>query len=69
APVTLAKAAAPLGAAALLSLTGGYPPVLAAVGVGCLIAAVGILARARTPAPPSERVAELPEPSRSAARP
>ncbi|GIF66339.1 putative transporter, MFS family protein [Asanoa ishikariensis] len=51
APVTLAKAAAPLGAAALLAATGGYPPLLAAIGVACVIAAAGILARARTPAP------------------
>ncbi|GIF47622.1 putative MFS family arabinose efflux permease [Asanoa ferruginea] len=50
-PVTLAKAGAPLGAAALLAVSGGYPPVLAAVGAACLIAAAGILARARAPAP------------------
>ncbi len=66
-PVTLAKAGAPLGAAGLLSLTGGYPPILAAVGGACLIAATGILARARTPAPPAN--ASPTGPSRSAARP
>jgi MFS family permease len=48
-PVTLAKAGAPLGAAALLTRTGGYVPVLAAIGTACLLAAFGILFRARTP--------------------
>jgi predicted MFS family arabinose efflux permease len=47
-PVTLAKAAAPLAAAALLS-SGGYPAVLATIGALCLVAAVGILARAAAP--------------------
>jgi predicted MFS family arabinose efflux permease len=51
APVTLAKATAPLGAAALLAATGGYRPVLTAVGAACLVAAIGILARARTAGP------------------
>jgi predicted MFS family arabinose efflux permease len=50
APVTLAKAAAPLGAAALLAATAGYPPVLTTIGAACVVAAAGILARARTPA-------------------
>ena len=50
APVTLAKAAAPLGAAVLYATT-SYRPVLAVVGGLCLLAAVGILARAGTPAP------------------
>ncbi|MFF5225093.1 MFS transporter [Dactylosporangium sp. NPDC000521] len=51
-PVTLAKAGAPLGAAALYTLTGSYPPVLVAIGIGSLAAAAGILARAASPAPP-----------------
>jgi MFS family permease len=50
-PSTLARAGAPLGAAALLHVAGGYPPVLAAIGGSCLIAAVGILTRAKTPSP------------------
>jgi MFS family permease len=50
-PVTLAKAAAPLGAAALATAAGGYTPVVVAVGVACLVAAGGILARATTPRP------------------
>lgn len=49
APVTIAKAAAPLAAAGLYTRTGGYPAVLATVGGLCLIAAAGILARAATP--------------------
>jgi hypothetical protein len=48
-PVTLAKAGAPLGAAALYATAGNYLPVLAAVGGLCLLAAAGILARASTP--------------------
>jgi hypothetical protein len=54
APVTLAKAAAPLAAAALTAL-GGYPPVLAAITGLCLIASAGILARARTPSPVADQ--------------
>jgi hypothetical protein len=50
-PVTLAKATAPLGAAALLTATGGYRAVMVAIGAACLLAATGILTRARTPAP------------------
>ncbi|MEV0714293.1 MFS transporter [Asanoa sp. NPDC050611] len=50
-PVTLAKATAPLGAAALLSIAGGYPPVLTAIGGACFVAAIGILARSATPFP------------------
>jgi hypothetical protein len=46
----VAKAAAPLAAAGLLA-AGGYLPVLVAVGAACLIAAVGILARALSPVP------------------
>nr|WP_296069132.1 MFS transporter [uncultured Actinoplanes sp.] len=51
APVTLAKAVAPLAAAVLA--TGGYLPVLATTGALCLLAATGILARAATPFPPN----------------
>ncbi|MEO3922554.1 MFS transporter [Micromonosporaceae bacterium B7E4] len=50
-PVTLVRAVAPLGAAGLLQVAGGYPPVLATVGAVCCVAATGILARAGTPAP------------------
>ncbi|MER7006022.1 MFS transporter [Dactylosporangium sp. NPDC000555] len=50
-PVTLAKAGAPLGAAALYTATGGYTPVLAVIGATCLVAAAGMLARAGTPRP------------------
>lgn len=46
--VTLAKAGAPLAAASLLTGTGGY---LIAVGLACLAAAGGILARAGSPGP------------------
>jgi predicted MFS family arabinose efflux permease len=48
APVTLAKATAPLGAAALYAATGGYQAVMATVGGLSLLAAAGILARAGT---------------------
>jgi MFS family permease len=50
-PVTFAKAGAPLGAAALYTATGGYTPVLLAIGASSIVAAAGILARA-TSAPP-----------------
>jgi MFS family permease len=50
APVTLAKAAAPLGAAALTAIS-GYPPVLITIGGLCLLAGAGIRARAGTPSP------------------
>ncbi|GAA2641970.1 MFS transporter [Dactylosporangium fulvum] len=59
-PVTLAKAGAPLGAAALYTATGGYTPVLATIGAACLVAAAGILARAGTPAPATEPERLLP---------
>jgi MFS family permease len=49
APVTLAKAAAPLAAAVLYTTAGSYLPVLAIIGGLCLLAALGILARASTP--------------------
>jgi MFS family permease len=48
-PVTLAKAGAPLAAAALLGTTGGFTPVLTAVGAASLTAAAGLLARAESP--------------------
>jgi predicted MFS family arabinose efflux permease len=53
-PITLAKAAAPLAAAGLLSTSGGYPAMLAAISVTCLLAAIGITARASSPAPVPE---------------
>ena len=46
-PTTIAKAAAPLGAAVLHHLTGSYAPVLTAVAACCLVAAVGIAAAGR----------------------
>jgi hypothetical protein len=50
APVTLAKAGAPLAAAALAA-AGGYTPVLVTIGGCSLLAAAGILTRAGAPAP------------------
>jgi MFS family permease len=50
-PVTLAKATAPLGAAALYTATGGYQAVMVGVGFACLLATTGILIRAGGPAP------------------
>ncbi|MDG6103761.1 MFS transporter [Dactylosporangium aurantiacum] len=44
APVTLAKAGAPLGAAALYTMTGSSTPVLLTIGAAGLVAAAGILA-------------------------
>ncbi|HET6531403.1 MAG TPA: MFS transporter [Actinoplanes sp.] len=52
-PVTLARAAAPLGAAYLYTATSGYTAVLTAVAAATTIAAGSILTRARTPPPPS----------------
>jgi MFS family permease len=49
-PITLARAGAPLGAAALLT-AGGYLPVVVAISGACLVAAVGIVVRATTPSP------------------
>jgi predicted MFS family arabinose efflux permease len=49
-PITLAKAVAPLAVAGLLG-AGGYLPVLVAIGAACLVAAVGIVARAGSPTP------------------
>jgi MFS family permease len=48
APVTLAKAVAPLAASALL-LHAGYSPILAGIGVACLLAAVAVSARTDLP--------------------
>ncbi len=50
-PVTLARAGAPLAAAGLLTAAGGYPAILAASASACLLAAVGIVARASAPSP------------------
>jgi predicted MFS family arabinose efflux permease len=49
--VTLAKATAPLAAAALLTAPGGYTTVMTTIGATCLIAAAGLLAPAHDPAP------------------
>ncbi|PWR09027.1 MFS transporter [Micromonospora acroterricola] len=51
APVTIAKATAPLAAAVLLHTADGYTPLLAAVATCCALAAIGMTLRARTPAP------------------
>ncbi|MGC5309867.1 MFS transporter [Micromonospora zamorensis] len=53
APVTIAKAAAPLAAATLLHTTAGYTPLLAAVAGCCTLAATGMLTRATTAPTPS----------------
>jgi len=51
-PATLAKAGAPLAAAALATTTGSYTPVMAAVTTGCLLAAVALaLVRQQKAAP------------------
>jgi hypothetical protein len=49
-PVTVSRAVAPAAAAGLLGVS-GYGAVLAGVGAACLVAAVGITARAGTPSP------------------
>ncbi|MCX4471563.1 MFS transporter [Micromonospora sp. NBC_01655] len=49
-PMTLAKAAGPLAAAALQATTGSYAPVLAAVASCCAVAAVAIAAVISRPA-------------------
>ncbi|WP_406063250.1 MFS transporter [Micromonospora sp. NBC_00860] len=51
APVTIAKATAPLAAAALLHTTGGYTPLLAAAATCCALAAIGMTTRAKTAVP------------------
>jgi MFS family permease len=43
-PMTVAKAGAPLAAAVLYGLSGGYTPVLASVALACAIAATAVLA-------------------------
>ena len=65
APVTLAKAAAPL-VAAVGYTTAGYRPVLAAVAGLCLLSAAGILARARAGVPGPDGQAVAVRPSRTA---
>ncbi|MFC7279325.1 MFS transporter [Paractinoplanes rhizophilus] len=59
APVTLAKAATPLAAAVLYTSAGSYVPVLVTVGGLCLLAALGILARASSPFAGSDHAAPL----------
>ncbi|MEU4157305.1 MFS transporter [Actinoplanes sp. NPDC026670] len=59
APVTLARATAPLLAAGLLAATGGYLPVLLAIGAAGLLAAAGILALAESPPPAVSRARGL----------
>ncbi|GIJ63339.1 MFS transporter [Virgisporangium aurantiacum] len=49
-PVTLARAGAPLGAAALQT-SGGYRPVVIAIAAACAVAAAGIVVRAASPSP------------------
>jgi MFS family permease len=44
-PVTVAKATAPLAAAAALTATGTYVPVLLGIAGACAVAAAGVLAR------------------------
>jgi MFS family permease len=50
-PSTLAKAGAPLAAAALLHATSSYTPVWVAIGACCAVAAIGMLTRASLPPP------------------
>ncbi|WP_328341246.1 MFS transporter [Micromonospora sp. NBC_00421] len=52
APVTIARATAPLAAATLLHTTAGYPILLTVVAACCALAATGVLVRAST-TPPS----------------
>jgi MFS family permease len=49
-PLTIAKATAPLGAAALYTHTASYTPVLAATATACLLAATAITAARSHPA-------------------
>ncbi|MEU4555399.1 MFS transporter [Micromonospora violae] len=54
APVTIAKAIAPLATATLLHTTAGYTPLLTAVAGCCALAAIGMLIRTtRSPSPVS----------------
>jgi MFS family permease len=52
-PITLARAGAPLGAAALQT-AGGYLPVVVGISGACLLATVGIVVRAASPSPVHE---------------
>ncbi|GAA1811289.1 MFS transporter [Planosporangium flavigriseum] len=54
-PMTLAKAGAPLAAAALHAVTGSYTPVLAATAACCAVAAAAIAAVGTLPVGPSTR--------------
>ncbi|GIJ70718.1 MFS transporter [Virgisporangium ochraceum] len=56
-PITLARAGAPLGAAALQA-GGGYPPVVLGISGACLVAAVGILVRAASPSPVGDPISD-----------
>lgn len=49
-PITLARAGAPLAAAALVAAA-GYPPVVVGISAACLVAAAGIVVRATAPSP------------------
>jgi MFS family permease len=51
APVIIARAVAPTAAAALLTITGDYRPVLHAIGAASIVAAIGITTRADSPSP------------------
>lgn len=51
APVTVAKATAPLAAAALLHISDGYAPLLVGVATCCALAAIGVTTRTKVPAP------------------
>lgn len=53
-PVTLAKAGAPLAAAALYTAVDGYTPVLVTIGSLSLVAVAGILARAGSTSPAAQ---------------
>ncbi|WP_305792150.1 MFS transporter [Micromonospora sp. KC723] len=65
--VTIAKAGAPLAAAALLHTGDGYAPLLIAVATCCALAAIGVTTQTKPPAPtPSIRHRFL-VPSRGAA--
>ncbi len=65
--ITLAKATAPLAAAGLLTTSGGYPATLTAIGAGCLLAAVAMLARTAPDTPVSADQLASPVPASSSA--
>jgi MFS family permease len=69
-PVTLARAGAPLAAAALLHATRSYTTVWVAIAACCMVAAIGMLTRAGLP-PPSiaDRDSQAEDPRRPAADP